>query len=56
MSDVFAAPVTVPISLTANGNENAFGFSLAYNASELTLVSVTPSEPVASPFLMIVNT
>jgi hypothetical protein len=48
-----AATVTVPIYLTANGNENAFGFSLAYKSSELTLLSVAPAEQVASGFLLL---
>jgi len=45
--------ITIPITLLANGNEAACGFSLQFDTAELTFVSANPadSDPDASIFL-----
>jgi hypothetical protein len=49
--------VTVPITINANGNENAIGFSLQYTTSLLTFVSANPgSATTGAAFLFNTNT
>jgi hypothetical protein len=49
--------VTVPITINANGNENAVGFSLQYTTSLLTFVSAnTGSATTGAAFLFNTNT
>jgi hypothetical protein len=51
-----AAEVSVPVELVANGNENALGFSLNFNASVLGFVAASPGAGAPSGAALIVNT
>src|SRR5689334_8134280 len=44
--------VTVPITLAANGNENALGFSLSFDATKLAYAGVTPGSGAPGAFLI----
>lgn len=48
-------PVVVPITILANGNENALGASLSYDPAQLTFVSAAPG-PGALDATLFVNT
>ena len=45
--------VTVPITLTANGNENALGFSLSFDPQELVYASTTLSTNASGASLLL---
>jgi hypothetical protein len=50
------APVTVPVVLVANGNENALGFSLNFQPSLLTYTGLTLGSDAASATLIVNDT
>jgi hypothetical protein len=51
-----AAEISVPVELVANGNENALGFSLNFDANVLDFVSASVGVSAPSGAVLLVNT
>jgi len=51
-----AAEISVPVELVANGNENALGFSLNFNATVLSFVGASVGVGAPSGAALLVNT